>query len=123
MRGLAVARPGLRPSARRRCLPFISSSPGYRGITLINIGIGPSNARNVTDHVAVLRPHAWLMVGHCAGLRNTQRLGDYVLAHGYVREDQRARPRAAALGPDPGAGRDAGRAGGGGRRGYRADRL
>jgi AMP nucleosidase len=61
--------------------------PGYRGVTLINIGTGPSNARNVTDHVAVLRPHAWLMVGHCAGLRNTQRLGDYVLAHGYVRED------------------------------------
>jgi AMP nucleosidase len=61
--------------------------PGYRGITLINIGTGPSNARNVTDHVAVLRPHAWLMLGHCAGLRNSQRLGDYVLAHGYVRED------------------------------------
>ncbi|WP_035976968.1 AMP nucleosidase [Bradyrhizobium sp. th.b2] len=61
--------------------------PGYRGITLINIGIGPSNARNITDHIAVLRPHAWLMIGHCAGLRNTQRLGDYVLAHGYVRED------------------------------------
>ncbi|MGY4342487.1 hypothetical protein ACVWW3_007393 [Bradyrhizobium sp. LM2.9] len=61
--------------------------PGYGGITLINIGTGPSNARNVTDHVAVLRPHAWLMLGHCAGLRNTQRLGDYVLAHGYVRED------------------------------------
>ena len=59
----------------------------YRGITLINVGIGPSNARNITDHVAVLRPHAWLMLGHCAGLRNTQRLGDYVLAHGYVRED------------------------------------
>lgn len=62
-------------------------APGYRGISLINIGTGPSNARNVTDHVAVLRPHAWLMLGHCAGLRNTQRLGDYVLAHGYVRED------------------------------------
>jgi AMP nucleosidase len=61
--------------------------PGDRGITLINIGTGPSNARNITDHVAVLRPHAWLMLGHCAGLRNTQRLGDYVLAHGYVRED------------------------------------
>src|SRR5579871_5294383 len=60
---------------------------GYRGMTLINIGTGPSNARNITDHVAVLRPHAWLMLGHCAGLRNTQRLGDYVLAHGYVRED------------------------------------
>jgi AMP nucleosidase len=60
---------------------------GYRGITLINLGVGPSNARNITDHVAVLRPHAWLMLGHCAGLRNSQRLGDYVLAHGYVRED------------------------------------
>ena len=27
------------------------------------------------------------MLGHCAGLRTTQQLGDYVLAHGYVRED------------------------------------
>jgi AMP nucleosidase len=34
-----------------------------------------------------LRPHAWLMLGHCAGLRNTQKLGDYVLAHAYMRED------------------------------------
>ena len=57
------------------------------GITLINIGVGPSNAKTITDHVAVLRPHCWLMLGHCAGLRRTQRLGDYVLAHGYVRDD------------------------------------
>lgn len=59
----------------------------HSGITLINIGVGPSNAKTITDHVAVLRPSAWLMLGHCAGLRTTQRLGDYVLAHGYVRED------------------------------------
>lgn len=59
----------------------------HTGITLINIGVGPSNAKTITDHVAVLRPSAWLMLGHCAGLRTTQRLGDYVLAHGYVRED------------------------------------
>ena len=59
----------------------------HSGITMVNIGIGPSNAKTITDHVAVLRPHAWLMLGHCAGLRNTQKLGDYVLAHGYVRED------------------------------------
>lgn len=57
------------------------------GITLINIGIGPSNAKTITDHVAVLRSHTWLMLGHCAGLRNSQKLGDYVLAHGYVRDD------------------------------------
>ncbi|MCB1365925.1 MAG: AMP nucleosidase [Rhodobacteraceae bacterium] len=57
------------------------------GITLVNIGVGPSNAKTATDHIAVLRPHAWLMVGHCAGLRHTQALGDFVLAHGYLRED------------------------------------
>ena len=60
---------------------------GSAGITMVNIGVGPSNAKTITDHVAVLRPHAWLMLGHCAGLRNSQTLGDYVLAHGYVRED------------------------------------
>ena len=57
------------------------------GITFINIGVGPSNAKTITDHLAVLRPHCWLMLGHCAGLRRSQLLGDYVLAHAYVRED------------------------------------
>ena len=61
--------------------------PDRTGITMVNIGIGPSNARTITDHLAVLRPHCWLMLGHCAGLRRSQRLGDYVLAHGYARED------------------------------------
>jgi AMP nucleosidase len=58
------------------------------GITLVNIGIGPSNAKNMTDHLAVLRPHCWLMIGHCGGLRQSQRIGDYVLAHGYLRQDR-----------------------------------
>ena len=57
------------------------------GVTLVNIGVGPSNAKTMTDHLAVLRPHVWLMIGHCAGLRRTQRLGDYVLAHAYLRDD------------------------------------
>ena len=58
------------------------------GITLVNIGVGPSNAKTATDHIAILRPHAWIMVGHCAGLRNSQNLGDFVLAHAYLREDK-----------------------------------
>ena len=75
-------------------LPKMPQMPSYhlkrpdgQGITLVNIGVGPSNAKTATDHIAVLRPHAWLMVGHCAGLRNSQRLGDFVLAHAYLRED------------------------------------
>ncbi|WP_132255276.1 AMP nucleosidase [Methylobacterium segetis] len=58
------------------------------GTTLVNIGVGPSNAKTITDHLAVLRPHCWLMVGHCGGLRQSQRIGDYVLAHGYLRRDR-----------------------------------
>ena len=58
-----------------------------QGVTLVNIGVGPSNAKTATDHIAVLRPHAWMMVGHCAGLRASQSLGDFVLAHAYLRED------------------------------------
>jgi AMP nucleosidase len=57
------------------------------GITLVNIGVGPSNAKTITDHIAVLRPNGWIMLGHCAGLSSSQRLGDYVLAHAYVRDD------------------------------------
>lgn len=78
---------GLAPERLPQMPAYHLVEPGHRGITLINIGTSPSNARTITDHVAVLRPHAWLMLGHCAGLRTTQKLGDYVLAHGYVRED------------------------------------
>ena len=63
------------------------TQPGKQGITLVNIGVGPSNAKTITDHLAVLRPQVWLMIGHCGGLRRTQRLGDYVLAHAYLRDD------------------------------------
>ena len=74
--------------------PRLPQMPAYHlrrgdnsGITMVNIGVGPANAKTITDHVAVLRPHCWLMLGHCAGLRNSQQLGDYVLAHAYMRED------------------------------------
>jgi AMP nucleosidase len=58
-----------------------------QGITLINIGVGPANAKNICDHLAVLRPDVWLMIGHCGGLRESQTIGDYVLAHAYLRDD------------------------------------
>jgi len=64
------------------------TTPDGDGVTLVNIGVGPSNAKTITDHLAVLRPHCWLMIGHCGGLRHTQRIGDYVLAHAYLRRDR-----------------------------------
>ncbi len=54
---------------------------------MINIGVGPSNAKTITDHLAVLRPDLVLMIGHCGGLRNHQEIGDLVLATAYLRDD------------------------------------
>lgn len=82
-------------AARRGTPPaHLPQMPAYHlvrrngeGVTLVNIGVGPSNAKTMTDHLAVLRPHCWLMLGHCAGLRRSTMLGDYVLAHAYLRDD------------------------------------
>ncbi|WP_068081291.1 AMP nucleosidase [Polycladidibacter stylochi] len=93
--GNVITRAGESQPSEGVALDRLPQMPAYHlvredntGITMVNIGVGPSNAKTITDHVAVLRPHAWLMLGHCAGLRNSQQLGDYVLAHGYVREDK-----------------------------------
>ena len=98
--GGAVVRRGDDPAA---AAASIASAPWHRfqmpayslqrsdergGVTIVNIGIGPSNAKNATDHLAVLRPHCWLMIGHCGGLRQSQTIGDYVLAHAYMRRDR-----------------------------------
>ncbi|WP_395624266.1 AMP nucleosidase, partial [Sphingomonas daechungensis] len=73
---------------RRHQMPaYHLIAEGGAGITLVNIGVGPSNAKTICDHIAVLRPEVWLMIGHCGGLRPTQRIGDYVLAHAYLRDD------------------------------------
>lgn len=61
--------------------------PDNKGFTLVNIGVGPSNAKTISDHIAVLRPDAMVMVGHCGGLRNHQEIGDFVLATGFMRAD------------------------------------
>jgi AMP nucleosidase len=73
---------------RRHQMPaYHLIAEGRAGITLVNIGVGPANAKTICDHVAVLRPEVWLMIGHCGGLRHSQTIGDYVLAHAYLRDD------------------------------------
>ena len=73
---------------RRHQMPaYHLIAPRGEGISLVNIGVGPSNAKTVCDHLAVMRPEVWLMIGHCGGLRPSQTIGDYVLAHAYLRDD------------------------------------
>ncbi len=79
---------GTRPRYLPQMPAYHLVRPDGEGITFVNIGVGPSNAKTITDHLAVLRPHCWIMLGHCAGLRRSQMLGDYVLAHAYIRRDR-----------------------------------
>jgi AMP nucleosidase len=74
-------------SAGRQMPAWHYMLPGNMGVSIVNIGVGPSNAKTFTDHLAVLRPDMVLMIGHCAGLRNHQSIGDLVLATAYVRAD------------------------------------
>jgi len=77
------------PEAEGRQMPaWHYELPGRAGVTMINIGVGPSNAKTLTDHLAVLRPDLVLMIGHCGGLRNHQEIGDLVLATAYMRDDR-----------------------------------
>jgi AMP nucleosidase len=77
------------PAADGRQMPaWHHVLPDRAGLTMINIGVGPSNAKTITDHLAVLRPDLMLMIGHCAGLRNHQEVGDLVLATSYLRDDR-----------------------------------
>jgi AMP nucleosidase len=62
--------------------------PDRAGVSIVNIGVGPSNAKTITDHLSVLRPDLVLMIGHCGGLRNHQEIGDLVLATAYMRDDR-----------------------------------
>jgi AMP nucleosidase len=82
--GEAVVGPD-RPGRQMPAYHF--SSPGRAGVSLVDIGVGPSNAKTITDHIAVLRPDLMLMIGHCGGLRNHQDVGDLVLATTYQRAD------------------------------------
>jgi AMP nucleosidase len=77
------------PEADGRQMPaWHHMRPGRAGVTMVNIGVGTSNAKTITDHLAVLRPDLVMMIGHCAGLRNHQDIGDLVLANAYMRDDR-----------------------------------
>ena len=83
----AVAKVAEGPWRKHQMPAYHLIAPRREGISLVKIGVGPSNAKTICDHLAVLRPEVWLMIGHCGGLRPSQSIGDYVLAHAYLRDD------------------------------------
>lgn len=49
------------------------------GITIINFGIGSSNAATVMDLLAAIDPEAVLFLGKCGGLKKKTKVGDLIL--------------------------------------------
>ena len=58
------------------------------GISIIRIGVGPSNALNMARKVCTRRPHAVIMLGHCAGIQMNQIRGMFFLVTAYNRFDR-----------------------------------
>lgn len=55
------------------------------GITIINFGIGSPNAALIMDLLPAVSPRAVLFLGKCGGLRDKNRIGDYILPSAAIR--------------------------------------
>ena len=54
-------------------------SVSYNGITLINFGMGSPNAATILDLLSAIEPEAVLFIGKCGGLKDSNKVGDYIL--------------------------------------------
>ncbi len=55
------------------------------GITIINFGMGSPNAAIIMDILSAIQPKAVLFLGKCGGLRDKNKLGDYILPSAAIR--------------------------------------
>jgi len=55
------------------------------GITIINFGMGSPNAAIIMDILSAIHPHAVLFLGKCGGLKDKNKMGDYILPSAAIR--------------------------------------
>ena len=55
------------------------------GVTIINFGMGSSNAATIMDLLSAIKPKAVLFLGKCGGLKKINNLGDYVMPIAAIR--------------------------------------
>lgn len=55
------------------------------GITIINFGMGSPNAALIMDILPAINPRAVLFLGKCGGLKDKNKLGDYILPSAAIR--------------------------------------
>ncbi len=61
------------------------TSAAYKGITIINFGMGSPNAATVMDLLSAISPKAVLFLGKCGGLKKRNNIGDLILPIGAIR--------------------------------------
>lgn len=57
----------------------------YKGITIINFGIGSPNAALIMDLLSAIQPKAALFLGKCGGLKKKNNVGDLILPIAAIR--------------------------------------
>jgi len=55
------------------------------GVTIINFGMGSAMAATVMDLLSAIEPKAVLFLGKCGGLKNKNKLGDFILPIAAIR--------------------------------------
>lgn len=60
-----------------------ATSPG--GLTMVNFGIGTSNAATITDLLSAVSPRGVLFLGKCGGLKTSTEIGHFVLPIAAIR--------------------------------------
>ncbi len=55
------------------------------GMTIINFGMGSSNAATIMDLLSAIKPKAVLFLGKCGGLKKANSIGDYLLPIAAIR--------------------------------------
>ena len=68
---------------RDRNMPNATSN----GITIINFGMGSPNAATIMDLLSAVEPQAVLFLGKCGGLKQKNKLGDFILPIAAIRSD------------------------------------
>jgi AMP nucleosidase len=74
---------GVKSSSRDLAMPSATAND----ITIINFSMGSANAATVMDLISAIEPKACLFLGKCGGLKEKNKLGDFILPIAAIRGD------------------------------------
>ncbi len=63
----------------------MQAATNSNGLTIINFGIGSSNAATIMDLLTAVQPRAVLFLGKCGGLKKSSELGHFILPIAAIR--------------------------------------